>query len=38
MLRRPVNKHRAARGFKKAIGRTKQLNIAPRPMRGGIRL
>lgn len=38
MKRRPVNKYRSAHHFKRAVGRTKAVNIAPGPMRGGIRL
>lgn len=37
LSRYSVNKSRAARGFKKSVGRTKHVNIAG-PMRGGIRL
>lgn len=33
-----VNKGRSARKFRKSVGRTKSANIAPGPMRGGIRL
>lgn len=33
-----VNKGRAARGFRRAVGRTKRPNIAQAPMRGGWRL
>ncbi|WNK15072.1 MAG: hypothetical protein [Microvirus sp.] len=38
MRRMPVNKAASARQFKKNVGRTKRPNIAPAPMRGGIRL
>jgi len=33
-----VNKGRSAKRFKKTVGKTKRINIAPPPMRGGIRL
>jgi hypothetical protein len=36
--RTPVNKHKSARAFKSAVGRTKAPNIAPPPMRGGQRM
>lgn len=39
MLRRShVNKGRSARKFRKATTRTKAVNIAPAPQRGGWRL
>jgi hypothetical protein len=38
MRRKPVNKNRAAKAFRKSIGRTKRLNVAPPPMRGGFRI
>lgn len=38
MRRYPVNKQRAARKFRSQIGRTKAINIRPKPMRGGFRL
>lgn len=37
MRRRPVNKGKSARVFRKQVSRTKAANIAG-PMRGGIRL
>lgn len=37
-MRSRVNKGRAARAFRKATTRTKGINMAPPPMRGGIRL
>ena len=37
MKRRPVNKRSAARSFAKSVGRTKSVNIAPPPNRGGYR-
>lgn len=36
--RKPMSKHSGARKFKKQSRRTKAANIAPAPMRGGIRL
>lgn len=36
--RQYVSKHRSARKFRKQMGRTKAVNVAPAPMRGGIRL
>jgi len=36
--RRPVNKRRSARAFRKDMSRTKALNMKGAPMRGGIRL
>ena len=38
MHRHKVNKHKSARSFKHQTQKTKRLNIAPGPMRGGIRL
>lgn len=39
MLRRSrVNKYRSARKFRKATARTKSINVAPQPQRGGWRL
>lgn len=36
--RRVVNKHRSAGKFRHHVGKTKALNMAPRPMRGGFRI
>lgn len=36
--RRPVNKFKSAKKFRGAVGRTHPKNMAPTPMRGGIRL
>lgn len=36
--RRPVNKGRSARKFRKQASRTKALNVRAMPMRGGFRL
>ena len=36
--RRPVNKARSARQFRRNVGRTKAVNVKAGPMRGGIRL
>lgn len=33
-----VNKSRSARSFRAGAGRTKAINVKPRPMRGGYRL
>lgn len=38
LARRGSNKHRAARSFRRSVGRTKVLNLRGAPMRGGIRL
>lgn len=36
--RRPVNKAKSAKSFSRNVSRTKSVNVAPAPMRGGIRL
>lgn len=36
--RKPVNKRKSAKRFKAQISHTKEINIAPNPMRGGYRL
>ena len=33
-----VSKGKSARSFRKAVGRTRAVNVMPGPMRGGIRL
>lgn len=38
MPRMHVNKGRSAAKFRKSTQRTKRINVAPPPMRGGIRL
>lgn len=38
MKRKPVKKAAAARQFRRQVEKTKAVNVAPRPMRGGIRL
>lgn len=38
MRRHPVSKGRSARAFRKSASKTKGANMAPPPMRGGIRL
>lgn len=38
MFRRPVNKHKSAKTFKKHVSKTKSVNMRAAPMRGGIRL
>jgi len=38
MRRSPVNKQASASQFRRNVGKTKRMNIAPAPMRGGIRL
>lgn len=37
MKRKPVHKSRSAHAFRKSVGKTKRVNVAPPPMRGGIR-
>lgn len=36
--RRPVNKFRSAKKFRRSVGRTRAANVRAAPMRGGIRL
>lgn len=36
--RKPLNKHSSAKKFKHGVSHTKSINVAPIPMRGGIRL
>lgn len=38
MYRRPVNKRKSASSFRHKTARTKAINTAPPPMRGGFRL
>lgn len=38
LYRKPENRHSVARKFRKQSRRTKAPNMAPMPMRGGIRL
>lgn len=38
MPRYHVNKGRSAKSFRKTMNKTKRINVAPNPMRGGIRL
>lgn len=38
LSRSNVNKSRSARKFKKNVGRSKVVNMAPMPMRGGYRM
>jgi hypothetical protein len=38
MKRAPVNKTRDSNNFRSMVTRTKYINIAPPPMRGGYRL
>lgn len=38
MKRKPVNRKRAARAFSKSRTRSKRINVAPPPMRGGFRI
>lgn len=38
MFRRPVNKQAAKKNFNRQASRTKRINIAPPPNRGGYRL
>lgn len=37
LSRKPVNKHKSAKQFRKRASRTKRMNVKPKPMRGGIR-
>jgi len=37
LKRKPVNKHKSAKVFKKHVGKTKHVNVTA-PMRGGIRM
>ena len=36
--RKPMNKHHAARKFRKGVSKTKALNMRTSPQRGGFRL
>lgn len=38
MKRQNVSKGASASKFRNSVGRTKRINVAPTPMRGGIRL
>lgn len=38
LKRKPVNKYRSAKKFKKHAGKTKAANVGTKPMRGGYRL
>jgi len=38
MQRHHVNKHKAAKAFRHSVGKTKSINVASAPMRGGWRL
>lgn len=38
LKRRPVNKFKSAKKFRRNVSRTKKPNVAPAPMRGGWRL
>lgn len=38
MKRYGVNKGRSASQFRGRVGRTKSINVAPPPMRGGLRI
>lgn len=38
MKRHSVHKGRAAHAFRQGVTRTKMINVAPKPMRGGYRL
>lgn len=38
MFRRPVNKQRSAKSFRRQVSKTKLVNLKGAPMRGGIRL
>lgn len=36
--RKPVNKYRSSKKFRKGAKKTRAANVSPRPMRGGYRL
>mgnify|MGYP003325855938 CR=1 FL=1 len=36
--RKPVNKHKSAKKFRRDMAHTKAANMAPPPMRGGYRM
>lgn len=38
LKRKPVNKHKSAKQFRKNVSKTKKINVVAGPMRGGIRL
>lgn len=38
LKRKPVNKHKSAKQFRKNVSKTKKPNVAAAPMRGGWRL
>lgn len=38
MFRKPQNKQKAKKQFKNNVRRTKAINVAPPPLRGGYRL
>ena len=38
LKRHHVSKHKSARKFRKHVSKTKRVNLAPTPMRGGFRL
>ena len=38
MVRKPVNKPKSAKEFRRNVGKTKAANVKSGPMRGGIRL
>lgn len=38
LKRKPVNKHKSAKHFRKNVAHTKAANMQPVPMRGGYRL
>lgn len=37
-MRKHVNKRHSAKKFRRATAHTRRINVAPAPMRGGIRL
>lgn len=38
MKRKPIRKHKVKEVFNRSVHRTKMVNLAPPPMRGGYRL
>lgn len=38
MRRKGLNRSKSARKFRSSVGRTKRMNVAPPPMRGGFRI
>jgi len=38
LYRKPMNKHRAAKKFRRGVSKTKAINMRTMPQRGGFRL